>query len=306
MGKDVVAIFGGRGMLGTDVAAACTDQGYVVQVHDLPEFDITKPERIRAAAETADVIINCAAYTHVDAAESHRDLAHRINAEAIRGLGAIARERGIWVLHFSTDFVFSGVLDRPYVESDIAEPINEYGKSKLAGERFLDESGCSHCIVRLEWTYGAHGTNFVTKLVERAGAGGALPVVDDQIGAPTSTTVVARVACELLERRVEGVFHLASAGYVSRFGVAQFVAERLELGVEVQPCRTSDYDSPAARPLNSRFDCGKIEAVLSEPLEPWQEPLERFLRHNYETNTGDRRSGLHRQQLRENGAGRAR
>jgi dTDP-4-dehydrorhamnose reductase len=278
MGKDVVAIFGGRGMLGTDLAAACAERGYTVRVYDLPEFDITDPAHIQTAADSADAIINCAAYTDVDAAEHHAELAHRVNAEAMRSLGAIARERGIWVLHFSTDFVFSGTLDRPYAETDIPEPINEYGRSKLAGERLLDESGCSHCIVRLEWTYGAHGTNFVTKLVERARAGRALSVVDDQVGSPTSTTVVARAACELLERKTEGVFHLASTGYVSRFTMAQFVAERLGLGVELKACRTRDYNSHAARPLNSRFDCGKIQGVLSDPIEPWQEPLEHFLR----------------------------
>jgi dTDP-4-dehydrorhamnose reductase len=278
MGKDVVAILGGRGMLGTDLAAACAERGHTVRVYDLPEFDITRPAHIQKAAKTADAIINCAAYTDVDKAETHKRLAQQVNAEAMRHLGAIARERGIWVLHFSTDFVFDGALDRPYAETDIAEPLNEYGRSKLAGERLLDESGCAHCIVRLEWTYGTHGTNFVTKLVERARAGGALPVVDDQVGSPTATMVVARAACELLERKIEGVFHLASTGYVSRFGVAQFIVERLGLGVDLQSCSSSDYPAPAARPLNSRFDCGKIQAVLNHPIKPWQGPLEDFLR----------------------------
>jgi len=265
-------------MLGTDLAAACAERGHTVRVYDLPEFDITNPAHIQEAAKTADAIINCAAYTDVDKAETHGHLAQQVNAEAMRHLGAVARERGIWVMHFSTDFVFDGALDRPYAETDIPEPLNEYGRSKLAGERLLDESGCAHCIVRLEWTYGTHGTNFVTKLVERARAGGALRVVDDQVGSPTATTVVARAACELLEQKTEGVFHLASTGYVSRFGVAQFVVERLGLGVDLQSCNSSDYPAPAARPQNSRFDCGKIQAVLNHPIEPWQGPLEHFLR----------------------------
>lgn len=265
-------------MLGTDLASACAEKGHTVRVYDLPEFDITKPAHIHAAASDADAIVNCAAYTDVDAAEHHAALAHRVNGEAVGLLGAIARERGLWVLHFSTDFVFDGTLDRPYAETDVPEPINVYGRSKLSGERLLAESGCSHGIVRLEWTYGANGTNFVTKLVERARAGGTLRVVDDQVGSPTATTVVAGATCELLEKRTEGVFHLASTGYVSRFGIAQFVAERLGLGVDAQPCRTGDYPAHAARPLNSRFDCAKIQAVLNDPIEPWQGPLERFLR----------------------------
>ena len=138
-------------------------------------------------------MINCAAYTNVDGAESQKELAHRVNGEAVGQLGRLAAERGKWVLHFSTDFVFDGELDRPYAETDAPNPINEYGRSKLAGERLLAQSGCSHCIVRLEWTYGTHGNNFVTKIIERARASGQLKVVDDQVGSPTATTEVAAV-----------------------------------------------------------------------------------------------------------------
>ena len=282
-------------MLGADLAAVCTAQGCDVRIYDLPEFDITDPAHVQAAVGAADAIINCAAYTSVDGAETHATVARAVNAQAVGYLGTIAREYGKWVLHFSTDFVFDGALDRPYAETDVPMPINEYGRSKLAGEQLLDASGCSHCLVRLEWTYGAHGTNFVTKLVEQARAGGTLQVVDDQVGSPTATTVVAAAVCELLAQRAEGVFHLASAGYVSRFGAAQFVSERLGLGADLRPCRSSDYPTPARRPLNSRFDCGQIQTRLSHPIEPWQGPLERFLRQLDETNSGYRRCGIHRQ-----------
>jgi len=171
-------------MLGADLAAACAADGYEVRVYDLPEFDITNSAHVQEAVCAADAIINCAAYTDVDGAESQAEVAHRVNAEAVGRLGTFASEHGKWVLHFSTDFVFDGALDRPYVETDVPGPINEYGRSKLAGEQLLRASGCSHCLVRLEWTYGAHGTNFVTKLVEQARAGGTLQVVDDQIGSP--------------------------------------------------------------------------------------------------------------------------
>jgi dTDP-4-dehydrorhamnose reductase len=295
MSKNVVAILGGKGMLGVDLTVVCEARGCDVRVYDLPEFDITNPAHVQDVVCQADAIINCAAYTHVDGAETHTTLAHRVNAEAVGRLGAIAKEHGKWVLHFSTDFVFSGTLDRPYVETDIPRPSNEYGRSKLAGERLLQASGCAHCIARLEWTYGTHGTNFVTKLVEQASRGGTLQVVDDQIGSPTATTTVAAVVCELLDRRTEGLFHLASAGYVSRFGMAQFVSERLGLGVDLQPCCSSDYPTPATRPLNSRFDCSKIQALLGYPIEPWQESLEHFLRQLDETDSDYRRCRIHRQ-----------
>ncbi len=276
--KPAIAVLGGRGMLGTDLVAACTARGFDVRGYDLPEFDITDAEHLRGVVEASDAILNCAAYTDVDGAETHTALARRVNAEAVGRLGELAAQHGRWVLHFSTDFVFDGTLDRPYVETDAPNPINEYGRSKLAGEERLAQSGCSHCLVRLEWTYGLHGNSFVTKTIQRAVTERRLAVVEDQVGSPTPTTLVAEVACELLGRKTEGTFHLASAGYVSRFGVTQFVFERLGLNVELTPCCSSEYLTPATRPLNSRFDCRKIEALLKAPLEPWQKGLERFLR----------------------------
>jgi dTDP-4-dehydrorhamnose reductase len=265
-------------MLGTEVAAACSRRGCTVRVYDLPEFDITDMDHLKQAVEAAEAIINCAAYTNVDGAQSQSDLAHRVNAEAVGRLGRLARESGKWVLHISTDFVFDGGLARPYVETDSPNPINEYGKSKLAGEVLLRESGCAHCLVRLEWTYGRHGRNFITKLVERAKTGQTLSVVSDQVGSPTATREAAKAVCDLLEQRAEGLFHFASTGYVSRYDMAVFVFDRLGLEVELKPCRTSDYPSPAARPLNSRFDCHKIGSLLREPIASWQRPLEHFLR----------------------------
>lgn len=264
-------------MLGSDLAAACTARGYRVDVYDMPEFDIADPVRVEQAVSDADLVVNCAAYTDVDGAERDAQTAHAVNGKAVGCLGGCAAEQGKWVLHFSTDFVFDGTLDRPYVESDVPNPISEYGRSKLAGERLLEASGCSHCIVRIEWTYGLQGRSFITKILDKARTGEPLRVVDDQVGSPTATTVVAEVACELLEHRVTGLFHLAGDGCVSRFGVAQFIVDQMRLGVDVQPCRTSDYVTPAQRPLNSRFDCSKIKMVLDHALEPWQQPLERFL-----------------------------
>ncbi len=265
-------------MLGQDMAAVCRGRGYEVRVYDLPEFDITNQDHLRQAVEAADLVINCAAYTNVDGAESQTELAHRVNGEAVGRLGQLAQHGGKWVLHFSTDFVFDGRLDRPYVETDPPNPINEYGKSKLAGEVLLRDSGCPHCLVRLEWTYGRRGRNFVTKLVERAKTSQVLSVVNDQVGSPTATTEAAKVVGDLLAQRAEGVFHFASAGYVSRYDMAAFVLDRLGLERELKPCRTSEYPAPAARPLNSRFDCRKIAPLLSEPVARWQQPLEHFLR----------------------------
>ncbi len=265
-------------MLGRDVAAVCEARGCAVRVYDLPEFDVTNGDHLRQAVETAEVVINCAAYTNVDGAESQAELAHRVNGAAVGRLGQLARHHGKWVLHFSTDFVFDGALDRPYVEADRPNPINEYGRSKLAGEELLRESGCAYCLVRLEWTYGRHGRSFITKLVERTRTGGPLRVVCDQVGSPTATTEVAKAVGDLLVQRAQGLFHFASAGYVSRYDMAAFILNRLGAPTELKTCLTSDYPAPAVRPLNSRFDCRKVASVLREPIAAWQHPLERFLR----------------------------
>ncbi|MCH7917067.1 MAG: dTDP-4-dehydrorhamnose reductase [Planctomycetes bacterium] len=272
-----IAILGGRGMLGTDLAEACHGRGADVKCYDLPEFDITDRDHCTAALGDCDVVVNCAAYTNVDGAESEATLARNVNATAVGDLGRLAKRAGKRILHISTDFVFDGTLDRPYVETDQPNPIGEYGRSKLAGETLLHQSGCSHAIVRVQWTYGHHGNNFVKKLIERARNSTELKVVDDQVGSPTATVEVAKALCELLDKGVEGLYHFASRGYISRFDLAKAIAERLSLDVVIKPCRTSDVSSPAQRPLNSRFDCEKIVELLKAPMEPWQASLAHFL-----------------------------
>jgi dTDP-4-dehydrorhamnose reductase len=273
-----IAVLGGRGMLGTDLVQTCRQRGLNPIIYDLPEFDITNSEHLHKVVSNAEIIVNCAAYTNVDGAEDQAELAFKINAEAVGRLGAIAHDTGKWVLHISTDFIFDGCGDKPYTETDRPNPINTYGKTKLAGEELLARSGCKYCIVRVQWTYGSAGNNFVTKLIQRAKSQNILKVVDDQTGSPTATTEAAGAIYELLRQKPEGIYHFASAGYVSRYGMAEFVLDKLSMDVNLLPCKTSDFTSPATRPLNSRFDCSKIKYLLNEPIQHWQAPLELFLR----------------------------
>jgi len=277
MVEDRVAILGGKGMLGSDLALACQQRRLITTVLDLPEFDITNENHLTGALKEVDAVINCAAYTNVEKAESETELAYKVNGEAVGKLGSAAKDAGVWVLHISTDFVFDGKAERPYIETDPPHPINIYGASKLAGEELLVESCCRHCIMRVEWTYGSGGNNFVAKMIKLAKAGRRLKVVDDQIGSPTATTEVAKVICRLLPKKPQGLFHFASAGYVSRFEMAKFIFDKLNMSVDLNSCKTTEFPTVAARPLNSRFDCSKIKALLDEPIEPWQVPLERFL-----------------------------
>ena len=277
MAEQKIAILGGKGMLGSDLTLACQRHGFDATALDLPSFDITNTDHIRQVVKDAQIIVNCAAYTDVEKAESQPDLAYKVNAEAVANLGSLAKDSGIWVLHISTDFVFDGTSERPYVETDTPNPINVYGASKLAGEKLLIESSCSNSIMRVEWTYGLNGNNFVTKLINRAKNKKELAVVDDQIGSPTATTEVAEAVCTLVRKKPEGLFHFAGSGYASRFETAKFIFDRLDMQVNLTSCKTSDYKTAAKRPLNSRFCCDKIQALLAEPIKHWQEPLEKFL-----------------------------
>lgn len=277
MAKEKIAILGGKGMLGSDLTLACQRHGFNATALDLPRFDITNTDHLRQLVRDVQIIVNCAAYTDVEKAQSQPDLAYKVNAEAVGNLGSLAKDTGIWLLHISTDFVFDGTLSRPYIETDAPNPINVYGASKLAGEKLLIESGCSNCIMRIEWTYGLNGTNFITKIINKAKNDSELSVVDDQIGSPTATTEVAEAICTLVRKKPEGLFHFANSGYASRFETAKFIFDRLDMQLNLTGCKTSDYKTAAKRPLNSRFCCDKIQPLLAEPIKPWQKPLEKFL-----------------------------
>jgi dTDP-4-dehydrorhamnose reductase len=273
-----IALLGGNGMLGSDLAKALQKHNFHFEVFDIPGFDITKTSHLEQAVSSFSLIINCAAYTDVEKAESQPDLAYLVNAQAVGQLAALAKRAGRYVLHISTDFVFDGKSDKPYSETDATNPINIYGETKLAGENLLIASGCPHCIIRVQWTYGLAGNNFITKLIERAKKDANLKVVDDQTGSPTATTEVADVICQLVPKKPAGLFHFANAGCASRFDVAKFVFEKLKMPVVLTPCKTGEFPAAAKRPLNSCFDCTRIISLLERPIDHWQVPLERFLK----------------------------
>jgi len=277
MAEGKVVILGGRGMLGTELANECGRRDIDFEAFDLPEFDITDYRQLKDAVSGSSIVVNCAAYTDVEQAERKYELAYRVNAEAAGHLAALAKEAGVYVLHISTDFVFDGKSDRPYVETDLPNPINAYGRSKFAGEQLLVQNGCSHCIIRLQWTYGPAGSNFVTKLIAIAKRDRNIKVVDDQTGSPTATMEAAKVICELLPQRPQGLFHFAASGFVSRFGMAEFIFENLDMPVNLIGCKSSDFPTLATRPLNSCFNCSKIQSLLERPIESWQGPLRCFL-----------------------------
>lgn len=272
-----VAVLGGRGMLGTDVCAQLRTLGCAPVAFDLPECDITRPGHLATALEGVDGVVNCAAFTNVDKAEDVPDIARAVNATAVGELGRQSAARNVFVLHISTDFVFDGNGEAPYAETSAPAPLSVYGLTKLEGEEALTESGCRHAIVRVQWSYGLNGVNFPVKLLERAASGAELRIVDDQVGAPTWTQDMARAVSGLLLSRTEGLYHFANAGYASRYETAAFIVKRLGLSNKVSPCKSADFPMKARRPLNSRFDTRKIQALLDAPIRPWQDALGEFI-----------------------------
>lgn len=279
MAFGTAAILGGNGMLGSDVAQIARQRGYTVQVYDLSEFDITNQQQVRDMASACNVIVNCAAYTNVEKAESQPELANEINGYAVGRLGQVAKAANIPVLHISTDFVFDGTKKEPYNETDTANPLSAYGRSKRLGEMLLAQSGCECCILRVEWTYGKNGVNFITKILEAAKTRDCVQVVDDQVGSPTHTTEAAKAIgdCLAMASFPTGIFHFAAGGYVSRYEMTRFLFETLNIKTLVKPCKTSDFKTAAQRPLNSRFDCRKIEALLGQKIPDWRKMLKNYL-----------------------------
>jgi dTDP-4-dehydrorhamnose reductase len=225
------------------------------------------------------LIVNAAAYTAVDKAESEPDLAMRINAVSVGALGEAAAEIGARVLHYSTDYVFDGAKQTPYVETDATGPLNVYGESKLAGEDALLGSGAEALILRTSWVYAASGSNFVQTMLRLGSQPADLRIVDDQVGAPTSAEDLAVATVEILQKwhGERGVFHVTASGSVSWAGFAREIFLQAGLSVNVVPISTSEYPTAAQRPRNSRLDCTKAAAQFGVTLPDWRDGLRQVL-----------------------------
>ncbi|MCV4264580.1 dTDP-4-dehydrorhamnose reductase [Pseudomonas capsici] len=234
------------------------------------------------------VIVNAAAYTAVDKAESEREAAHRINALASQVMAEEARQLDALLIHYSTDYVFDGTGTTAWKETDAVSPVNHYGATKLEGERLIAESGCKHLIFRTSWVYAARGNNFAKTMLRLAKDRPTLNVISDQIGAPTGAELLADVTAVALQQtlahpQLGGIYHLAPAGEVSWHAYAQYVidfarANGEQLAVEaVNPIGTVDYPTPAQRPLNSRLDTAKLRNAFSLHLPDWQSGVTRML-----------------------------
>ena len=278
-------VTGVTGQLGGEVVAALKSQGHDVIAADRERMNFLQPRQAAAVvhAEQPDWVINCAAYTQVDQAESEPDTAFTINRDTPAQLGRAVADYGGRFLQLSTDFVFDGSKTRPYVEDDKPNPLGVYGQSKLEGERAVLEALPDAVILRTAWVYGVHGHNFVKTMLRLAGEGKPLRVVSDQIGTPTWTRDIVMAITALIERQAAGVFHFTAAGETSWQGFAKAIFEEaVAAGIELQTTQaesipTSEYPTAATRPAYSVLNTEKIRPCLPASIPGWRDSLKKML-----------------------------
>lgn len=271
----MILVVGSKGMLGQELMGLLGESARGVDVGDIDITDLASVQRVLMTLKPR-VVINAAAYTDVDGCESNAELALQVNGEGVAHLAMISKEIGAKLVQVSTDYVFNGRKGSPYQEDDAPAPLSVYGESKLAGEL----NSCfnpNHLIVRTQWLYGHAGKNFVETMLKLAAERSELTVVDDQIGSPTWTRDLALAIKALLDKDCRGVYHAANSGFVSWNGFAREIFRLANLKITVAPMTTEQLNRPAARPLYSTLDCGKLAADTGFVPEPWQEALKRYL-----------------------------
>lgn len=275
MANNKILLFGAHGMLGRALQTAY--QQYAVTAVGHSEVDIADLEAVTALVDKVrpHYLVNAAAYTQVDACETNRALALRSNGQAPGVLAAVAKQSGCTLIHFSTDYIFSGTKATGYIETDLPDqPVNYYGQTKLAGEQAIVQSGLKQFyIIRTAWLYGAHGKNFVDTMLQLARTQNHLQVVNDQSGSPTYALDLATATCQFIAGAVPyGIYHLTNAGSCTWYAFAKTIFQQAKLSVTVEPCTSDEFPRPAKRPTYSMLLNTKLA-----PLRPWPEALAAYL-----------------------------
>jgi dTDP-4-dehydrorhamnose reductase len=286
-----ILITGSKGQLGTQITniidtkeselgkinTAYNDA--VVKGIDLDELDITDINAVkRIIADFApNLVINCAAYTNVDGCEANEDAAFKANSLGPRNLAIACEEIGAKLVHISTDYVFAGNGDRPYREYDLANPMNVYGKTKLLGEKYVQQQCRKYFIVRTAWLYGCSGSNFVKTIIKAANANSSLTVVNDQRGNPTNAEDLAYHILKLALTEEYGIYHCTGSGECSWYDFASKIVEYSKLNCTVKPVTTEEYKKIAMRPAFSSLDNMMLRCTIGDEMRPWQEALKMFI-----------------------------
>ena len=284
-------LFGKNGQVGWELNRSLQPLGEVVSL-GREDADFSEPESLRQIVqdENPDVIVNAVAYTAVDKAETEEGLAIKINAVAPGVLAEEAKKQNILLVHYSTDYVFDGTKETPYNETDIPDPINAYGRTKLAGEQAIQLSGCDYLIFRTSWVYASRGNNFLLTMLKLAQEREELSIVADQVGSPTSARLIADTTAHCIRQSAKeklvgifssGLYHLTTSGYTSWHGFTQEIVniadDSLKLPLTIKALKaipTSGYPTPAKRPMNSRLALARLESVFTIELSAWESTLQ--------------------------------
>ncbi len=280
-----VLVFGETGQVARALALAGPARGITIQTLNRGKADLSDPAACAAAimATDADAVINAAAWTAVDAAEAEKDAAQIINADAPGAMAQACAARGLPFVQISTDYVFDGSAGDPWTPDDATAPLGAYGRTKLAGERAVLDSGALAVILRTAWVFDAAGKNFVTTMLRLSETRAALSVVADQIGGPTPADAIADACLTIAEKLVNGTgqggtHHFSGAPDVSWATFARAIFDATGRAVTVTDITTADYPTPAARPANSRLDCTSLQDAFGIPRPDWQAALTRIIK----------------------------
>jgi dTDP-4-dehydrorhamnose reductase len=275
-----VLVTGSKGMLASDLIPVLR-KGHEVIAPPEEDFDITKRDAVHKAIKEAsvDLVVNCAAYTQVDKAEEERDKAFLVNGLGVQNLALACQDRGIPLCHISTDYVFDGTKTSPYTPFDNTNPINVYGESKLAGEKYIEWIMNRFYIVRTSWLYGRHGHNFVSTILKLARERQELEVVSDQMGSPTSALSLARGIVRLIGSGAYGIYHFTdeTEGGISWYDFAGEIIRQTGGRTKVLPTTTDRFPRPARRPSNSVLELSFFAAVTGHRPAPWKAALKEHL-----------------------------
>ncbi len=275
-----VLVTGAKGQLGVDLVKAMSRTSWNVYAFGKDELDITNQELVNEKVEEIrpDVIIHSAAYTKVDQAETDVEQAFLVNAVGTRNLAVAAEKVQAKICYISTDYVFNGQADSPYLEHQQTNPLGVYGKSKYAGEELTKTLSTKYFIVRTAWVYGAHGQNFVKTMLKLAKEKDELGVVHDQVGSPTYTVDLANFIIELIQSEKYGIYHGTNSESCSWFEFAKAIFEESNISIKVNPLTTADFPRPASRPDYSVLGNLSLRINGFQPLRPWREALKSFLK----------------------------
>ncbi|MBX3241773.1 MAG: dTDP-4-dehydrorhamnose reductase [Chitinophagaceae bacterium] len=283
MSKPLIIVTGANGQLGLTIKDISEEYpGYRFRFLSREELPVDQPEVIRYVFGelSPSFCINCAAYTAVDLAETNREAAFRINAEAVGRLAAVCKSTGAGFIHISTDYVFNGESSIPYTTEDTTDPVNTYGASKARGEQLALENNPGSIIIRTSWVYSRHGKNFVKTMLHLMTTRDEIKVVADQTGAPTYAGDLAGVIMKIITQGADkpGIYHYSNKGSITWYEFAKAIREIAGKQCRVQPIPSSDFSTPAKRPAFSLLDTGKIENAYGIVIPDWRSSLEKCIK----------------------------